>query len=151
MSRYRYNNQVIPPAPFAYTSQGAGHSGALSMEYPAQLDTAADLSVIPFRIVDDVKLDQFGEFEAIGLGGHLMTYPHSWFGSNSGVYLPRSSRSWPVLTNPTSCLFATFSIDSGLRSTDQTWFSRSSDAGTGTSRRRVAHAGGSGLHAADVR
>ena len=45
------------------------------MEYPAQLDTAADLSVIPFRIVDEVKLDQLGEFEAIGLGGHLMTFP----------------------------------------------------------------------------
>jgi hypothetical protein len=48
MSRYRYNTQVNPPAPFAYALMGAADGGASSREYPAQLDTAADLSVVPW-------------------------------------------------------------------------------------------------------
>jgi hypothetical protein len=75
MSRYRYNKQVNPPAPFAYASVGAPDNGASSLEYPAQLDTAADLSVVPWRIVEELQLDQIGEFEALGFGGHLMTMP----------------------------------------------------------------------------
>ena len=75
MSRYRYNYQVIPPAPFAYASVGAPVEGASSVEFPAQLDTAADLAVIPWRIVEELRLSQLGEFEALGLGGHVMTMP----------------------------------------------------------------------------
>jgi len=75
MSRYRYNNQVDPPAPFAYASVGAPVEGGLFLECPAQLDTAADLSVLPSRIVLDLKLEQLGEFDALGFGGHLMTMP----------------------------------------------------------------------------
>ena len=75
MSRYRYNTQVIPPAPFAYASVGAADDRISSVEYPAQLDTAADLSVVPWRIVEELQLDQLGEIEALGFGGHLMTMP----------------------------------------------------------------------------
>jgi len=75
MSRYRYNQQVKPPAPFAYASVSATAEGAPSLECPAQLDTAADLSVVPRRIVDQLQLDRLGEFETLGFGGHVMTMP----------------------------------------------------------------------------
>jgi predicted aspartyl protease len=75
MSRYRYNHQVDPPAPFAYASVGAAAVISASLEYPAQLDTAADMSVVPWRVVEELQLDPLGEFEALGLGGHLMTLP----------------------------------------------------------------------------
>ncbi len=72
MSRYRYNQQVGPPAPFAYASVGAAAERSPSLELPAQLDTAADMSVLPWRLVEDLDLDRLGEFEAVG---HLMTMP----------------------------------------------------------------------------
>jgi predicted aspartyl protease len=54
---------------------GAADDRISSVEYPAQLDTAADLSVVPWRIVEELQLDQLGEIEALGFGGHLMTMP----------------------------------------------------------------------------
>ncbi len=75
MSRYRYNHQVNPPAPFAYASVSAPVERGNFLECPAQLDTAADLSVVPTRIVEELQLEQLGEFEALGFGGHLMTMP----------------------------------------------------------------------------
>lgn len=75
MSRYRYNRQVNPPAPFVYVSVGGPVEGTSSRECPAQLDTAADLSVIPWQLAEELQLDQLGEFPALGLGGHLMMLP----------------------------------------------------------------------------
>jgi predicted aspartyl protease len=66
---------MMPPAPFVYASVGAPVEGTSFVEFPAQLDTAADLSVIPWRIVEELQLNQLGEFEALGLGGHLVTMP----------------------------------------------------------------------------
>jgi hypothetical protein len=54
MSRYRYNHQVDPPAPFAYAVVGTPVDGGRSDEYPAQIDPAADISVVPWRVVEDL-------------------------------------------------------------------------------------------------
>ena len=54
---------------------GAPVAGASSVEFPAQLDTAADVSVIPWQVVEELQLEQLGEFEALGLGGHMLTMP----------------------------------------------------------------------------
>jgi len=75
MSRYRYNRQVNPPAPFVQVSVSASAEGGPFLECPAQLDTAADLSVVPSRMVQELQLEQLGEFPALGFGGHLMTMP----------------------------------------------------------------------------
>jgi hypothetical protein len=72
MSRGRYNQQVKPPAPFSYASVGAAAEGIPSVECPAQLATAADLSIVPWRIVDELLLDQLGETEALGFSVRLM-------------------------------------------------------------------------------
>ncbi len=58
MSHYRYNRQVSPPAPFVYVSVCAAVEGTAAAECPAQLDTAADLTVIPSRLVEELQLDQ---------------------------------------------------------------------------------------------
>jgi predicted aspartyl protease len=62
MVRYTYNQQVTPPAP-------AG------VEVPAQVDTAAELSVIPARFVDELRLVPLDIVSALGFGGHLLTLP----------------------------------------------------------------------------
>jgi hypothetical protein len=42
---------------------------------PAQLDPAADLSVIPGRLVDELQLIPLDSLSVLGFGGHLMTSP----------------------------------------------------------------------------
>jgi hypothetical protein len=55
--RYNYNRQLTPPAP------------------AAQLDTAADRSVVPWSIVEALRLPQLDELPALGFGGHLASVP----------------------------------------------------------------------------
>jgi len=75
MSRYRYNRQVSPPAPFIHVSVRSIAVNSAVAECPAQLDTAADLTVIPSRLVDELQLDQLSELPILGVGAHLATLP----------------------------------------------------------------------------
>jgi hypothetical protein len=75
MSRYKYNRQVSPPAPFVYVSVRAAVDGTMSAESPAQLDTAADLTIIPSRLVEELGLPQVGEVRIFGVGGRSDTLP----------------------------------------------------------------------------
>lgn len=75
MSRYRYNRQVSPPAPFVHVSVRAPVDKVAAVECPAQVNTAADLTVIPARLVDELKLDQLSDFPILGVNGHLSTLP----------------------------------------------------------------------------
>ena len=49
--------------------------GTATTECPAQLDTAADLTVIPSRLIQDLGLDQLSELPILGVNGHLLTLP----------------------------------------------------------------------------
>jgi len=73
MIRYRYNNQVSPPAPFVHVTIRRPGDVASAQDFPAQLDTAADMTVIPWRIVEDLDLLQHDEIETQGFGGHVST------------------------------------------------------------------------------
>ena len=75
MTRYRYNRQVLPPAPFVYVTIEPPVAGSLAVECPAQLDTAADCTVIPWRLVEELQLDQLAELPTLGFDGHLTTLP----------------------------------------------------------------------------
>lgn len=75
MVRYNYNQQVSPPAPFVHVSVRAPHEGAAETAVPAQVDTAADLTVIPGRLVAELQLLPLDLVSALGFGGHLMTLP----------------------------------------------------------------------------
>jgi Retroviral aspartyl protease len=75
MIYYRYNRQVVPPAPFVYVSIQAPVGERAMAECPAQLDPAADLTVIPSRLVKELQLDQLGELPILGVGAHLEILP----------------------------------------------------------------------------
>ena len=75
MVRYSYNRQVTPPAPFVHVSVRRPYAGKAEAEIPAQLDTAADLSVIPGRLVEELGLLPLDSISTMGFGGHLLTLP----------------------------------------------------------------------------
>ena len=75
MVRYTYNQQVSPPAPFVHVSVHPPRGGTTGITIPAQIDTAADLSVIPGRLVEELQLVPLDSVAALGFGGHLLTLP----------------------------------------------------------------------------
>ena len=75
MVRYTYNQQVSPPAPFVHVSVRPPHGGTAGITVPAQIDTAADLSVIPGWLVEELELVPLDSVAALGFGGHLLMLP----------------------------------------------------------------------------
>ncbi len=75
MVRYAYNRQVTPPAPFVHLLVRADQAESTGVEVPALIDTGADLTVIPGRLVDDLGLIPFDSVSAIGFGGQLLALP----------------------------------------------------------------------------
>ena len=75
MVRYAFNRQVTPAAPFVHLTVSAPSDGAPSVEVPAQIDTGADVTIIPGRLVDALNLVPLDSISAVGLGGHLVTLP----------------------------------------------------------------------------
>ena len=75
MIRYSYNRQFAPPAPLVHvllrTPDGARQSG----EMPAQVDTAADRTVVPWAVIGDLGLVQLDEITVMGIGGSLLSMP----------------------------------------------------------------------------
>lgn len=64
--RYNYNQQVQPPAPFIYVTVTAPDQTPRAAAIPALIDTGADLTVVPRRLMTDLELIKFSE---IGVGG----------------------------------------------------------------------------------
>src|SRR5262245_29827400 len=75
MVRYAYNQQVTPPAPFVHVLVRPPYEGPAGIVVPAQIDTAADLSVIPGRLVAELQLVPLDSVSALGFGGHMVTLP----------------------------------------------------------------------------
>lgn len=74
--RYNYNRQLSPPAPFVNltVSRPDGVSRS-STVVPAQIDTAADFTVIPESLVEELKLVQLDQITVEGFGGHRTVVP----------------------------------------------------------------------------
>ena len=73
MIRYRYNQQLSPPAPFVHVSlQGLDGAAAIA-DLPAQLDTAADMTVVPAAMAERLGLVPFGTVQVSAFGGILTT------------------------------------------------------------------------------
>jgi hypothetical protein len=75
MVRYAYNKQVTPPAPFVHVSIRPPHEGPAGVVVPAQIDPAADLSVIPGRLVEELQLVPLDFVSVLGFGGNSSTLP----------------------------------------------------------------------------
>jgi Retroviral aspartyl protease len=75
MIRYGYNQQFAPPAPFVHVTIRSRDGAKEVGELPALLDTAADKSVIPLRVVNELNLVKVREASVEGVGGHVERYP----------------------------------------------------------------------------
>jgi hypothetical protein len=56
MIRYRYVEHIKPPAPFVNVSVRCPKTGAVAPGVPAQLDTAADRTILPAEVVTALGL-----------------------------------------------------------------------------------------------
>jgi hypothetical protein len=72
---YRYQEALDPPAPFVNVSLVQPVTGAVLPNVPAQVDSAADRTVVPARLVEGMALPPVGERQVAGLGGRIETFP----------------------------------------------------------------------------
>ena len=75
MTRYRYNQQLVPPAPFVHVTLHCREAGKELVDLPAQLNTAADRTVIPPKFVDELGLVPLDELPVSGFGGQVFLLP----------------------------------------------------------------------------
>jgi predicted aspartyl protease len=75
MIRYSYNCQVEPPAPFVHVSLRCPETGKAVDDLPAQIDTAADRTVIPANLVELLELLPLDELPVAGFGGQVFVIP----------------------------------------------------------------------------
>jgi hypothetical protein len=75
MIRYRYNRQVKPPAPFVYVTLRCPETRKAVANLPAQLDIAADRTVIPASLVVPLGMSPVDELQVAGLGGRVFSVP----------------------------------------------------------------------------
>jgi hypothetical protein len=76
--RYAYLKQLQPPAPFINVALRNPVTGAELATVPAQLDSAADRTLVPQSVVQGLDLPQIGQVPIGGVGGlvqHFPTYP----------------------------------------------------------------------------
>jgi predicted aspartyl protease len=75
MTRYRYNQQVSPPAPFVYVAMTDPAERSRVEDVAAQVDCAADITVIPSRVVEQLQLARLDMTMAMGFDGRLTEVP----------------------------------------------------------------------------
>jgi predicted aspartyl protease len=67
--RYRYHAALQPPAPFVYVLLRRIDGTAQLERQPGQVDTGADRTVIPTRVVEALGLQPLDQIELAGFGG----------------------------------------------------------------------------------
>lgn len=72
---YGYNQQVSPPAPFVHVTLRCPEIGTELSDVPAQLDTAADRTVIPTSLLGQLRLVPLDELPVSGFGGQVLLLP----------------------------------------------------------------------------
>src|SRR5436190_22952822 len=75
MIRYGFLAQLDPPAPFVNVVLRNPISGAELRDVPAQLDCAADRTVLPESVARSLNLPQVGAMKLGGFGGATYTLP----------------------------------------------------------------------------
>jgi hypothetical protein len=73
--RYNYLTQFDPAAPFVYVTLRNPVSGAEQRDVPAQVDSAADRTLLPDSVVQTLALPQIGTIPIGGVGGVIQTMP----------------------------------------------------------------------------
>lgn len=75
MIQYSFFTGMSPPAPFALLTLRHPQTGAEVTDVAAQLDTAADRTLLPLELVQTLALDKVGEIEIGGVGGTSQFMP----------------------------------------------------------------------------
>jgi hypothetical protein len=76
MARYRYNTQLNPPAPFVLVRIGRPrHLDGEAELLPGQIDTAADLTVVPWPNIAPLKLTPVDKHPVQGFGSEPQEFP----------------------------------------------------------------------------
>lgn len=75
MIRYAYNTQFSPSAPFVAIALRNPLTGEERLGVPAQIDTAADRTVLPGPLVEALGLDYSGAGLFAGFGGDVARLP----------------------------------------------------------------------------
>lgn len=75
MIRYRYVNHLTPPAPFVNVTLRCLATGSQAPNLPAQLDSAADRTVLPGPIVAALALVEDGRLLFQGFAGGIVELP----------------------------------------------------------------------------
>ena len=75
MIRYAYNQQVAPAAPFLHVTLRRADGTAELPETPALVDTAADKTVVPWRVVEELQLAPVRTLSVTGFGGVVTSVP----------------------------------------------------------------------------
>jgi hypothetical protein len=73
--RYSYQTQLQPPAPFVYVTLRNPVTGAEVRDVPAQVDSAADRTVLPGTAIQTLSLPQIGTIAIAGVGGIIQNMP----------------------------------------------------------------------------
>ncbi len=75
MPRYKYQQLLRPPAPFVHVALRNPLSSVELREVAAQLDTAADRTLLPSSLVQALGLPKIGRIAVGGVGGTVQKMP----------------------------------------------------------------------------
>ena len=75
MIGYAYNTQIYPPAPFVLLTLRHPVTGVELSAVPAQIDSAADRTVLPLSIAEAMNLEPIGNVLIGGVGGTIAAMP----------------------------------------------------------------------------
>jgi hypothetical protein len=75
MVSYAYARECTPPAPFVHVTLRSPDGITAVADFPAQLDTAADRTVVPLRVIEELHLVQMGTITESGVGGQVAVLP----------------------------------------------------------------------------
>ena len=75
MIRYRYSDHLTPPAPFLNVTVRCPSTGREAAGIPAQVDTAADRTVLPGALVAALELAEDGRLLFQGFGSQILELP----------------------------------------------------------------------------
>jgi predicted aspartyl protease len=73
--RDTYTTYSGVPAPFVHVTLRCRQNEQEASEIPAQIDTAADRTVIPAKFVDELGLIQMGQMSVLGFAGKVSVVP----------------------------------------------------------------------------
>ena len=75
MISYTYSTQIFPPAPFVLLTLRNPVTGDVLSGVPAQIDSAADRTVLPSSIAEAMDLEPLGNVQIGGFGGTITAMP----------------------------------------------------------------------------